>query len=133
MEGAAFASAVTMFDHESRDPHFTKRHAPCGEPTEMRQELTKDAEGSERITCHVSARSRDFASVTPRRHVAVENMFDWSAVASEEELSDRGFNGSVAEMPNRTQREIPARNAKIVSALGGLEGGRFFRLRRVDQ
>lgn len=133
MEGAAFSSALTMLDHQGRDPHFAKRHPLHEGMRDMQRDLRKVAGSAERIARQNGARKRAFASITPRRHVVVESMLDLSAVASEEELSDGAFNGAVFEMPDGTYWEIPAGSATFVSALDGVEGSRFIQLRRVNK
>ena len=133
---AAFSSAVRMLHHSGRNAHFSKQH-------ELQEEMHKLQEHLKKIEAHigkterrVSDRNKAYASLTPRRHVSVPDMFDLSSVLSDGDFDESDLRGTVFKMPDGTfwQASIGMGNyIQKVGSLDGQEGSDFVLLTRVGK
>ena len=119
---AAFSSAVRMLHHSGRNAHFSKQH-------ELQEEMHKFQEHLKKIEAHigkterrVSDRNMAYASITPRRHVSVPNMFDLSSVISYAEFDDADLRGTVLEMPDGAFWEASIGMGNYIQRVGRLDG-----------
>ncbi len=139
--GEAFSWMVRMLYSSGRDPHFFKKH-------ELQEELQKTNKHLDQVAGHLKnieqtygGRQKDFASLTPRRHIRVAKMMDLSTSTpplkgvgdsdSDEDLADTVF-----EMPDgsfwRAASYIGGGSIRV-NGLYGDRDAEYIELRRLGE
>lgn len=112
--GPAFSSAVRMLHYSGRDTHFGKQPELKDEIEKIKEHLAKIARQLEQDGRRSSDAKREYASLSPRRHVKVNSMMDLSGVSVGDcdHVGDEAIGDAVFEMPDGSYW-------KVASYIGG--------------